>query len=91
MLVDILVFFFYLSKGFVGSKIKADLDIRRNKKLIEKKYSELEKKKIISDKKLIDLFAEEIYLPENVFGNIIYRTYNSILSYLSRRSKNFFQ
>ena len=91
MLVDILVFFFYLSKGFVGSKIKADLDIRRNKKFIEKKYNELEKKKIISDEKLIHLFAEEIYLPENVFGNIIYRGYNSILSYLSRRSKKFFQ
>ena len=91
LLVDILVFFFYLSKGFVGSKIKADLDIRRNKKFIEEKYNELEKKKIISDEKLIHLFAEEIYLPENVFGNIIYRTYNSILSYLSRRSKKFFQ
>ena len=90
MLVDVLVFFFYLSKGFVGSKIKADLDIRRNKKFIEEKYNELENKKIISDEKLINSFAEEIYLPENVFGNVIYRAYNSILSYLSRNSKKFF-
>jgi len=90
MIVDILVFFFYLSKGFVGSKIKADLDIRRNKKLIEKKYNELENKKIVSDEKLIHSFAEEIYLPENVFGNLVYRAYNSILSYLSRNSKKFF-
>jgi len=87
-LVDVLVFFFYLSKGFAGSKIKADLDIRKNKKFIEKKYNELEAKKIIADEKIIDSFSEEIYLPENVFGNIIYRKYNSFLSYLSRKSKN---
>jgi len=89
-LVDVLVFFFYLSKGFVGSKIKADLDIRKNKKIIEKKYSELEEKKIISDENLINSFSEEIYLPENVFGNVLYRTYNSFLSYLSRKSRNLF-
>ena len=46
LLVDFFVWFFYLSKGFVGAKIKADLDILRNKKSIEKKYQELESKKL---------------------------------------------
>ena len=43
-LVDLLLVF-YLSKGFLGAKIKAELDIKRNRKFIETKYQELEKKK----------------------------------------------
>jgi len=41
-LVDLFVWFFYISKGFLGAKIKAELDIRRNRKFIETKYQELE-------------------------------------------------
>ena len=55
-LVDLFVWFFYISKGFLGAKIKAELDIRRNRKFIETKYQELEDKKIIPDEKLIQEF-----------------------------------
>ena len=44
ILVDLFVWAFYFSKGFLGAKIKAELEIWKNKKIIEKKYSELEKK-----------------------------------------------
>ena len=87
LLVDFFVWFFYLSKGFVGSKIKADLDIFRNKKSIEKKYQELESKKIVSDKELIKEFPDEIFVPIDVTEDSVNRRFNSILSRLSRRAK----
>ena len=87
LLVDLFVWFFYLSKGFVGSKIKADLDILRNKKLIEKKYQELESKKIVPDKELIKKFPDEIFVPVDVTESSVNRRFNSILSRLSKRAK----
>ena len=87
LLVDFFVWFFYLSKGFVGSKIKADLDILRNKKSIEKKYQELESKKIVPDKELIKKFPDEIFVPVDVTEGSVNRRFNSILSRLSKRAK----
>jgi len=87
LLVDFFVWFFYLSKGFVGSKIKADLDILRNKKSIEKKYQELESKKIVPDKELIKRFPDEIFVPVDVTEGSVNRRFNSILSRLSKRAK----
>ena len=37
-------------KGFLFAKIKAELDIRKNKKQIDKKYLELENKKLFQMK-----------------------------------------
>ena len=53
ILVDFFVWLFYLSKGFLGSKIKAEIDILRNKKHIEEKYQELESRKTMPDEELI--------------------------------------
>jgi GT2 family glycosyltransferase len=87
LLVDFFVWFFYLSKGFVGSKIKADLDILRNKKSIEKKYQELESKKIVPDEELVKKFPDEIFVPVDVTEGSVNRRFNSILSRLSKKAK----
>jgi len=87
LLVDFFVWFFYLSKGFVGAKIKADLDILRNKKSIEKKYKELESKKIVPDEELVKKFPDEIFVPVDVTEGSVNRRFNSILSRLSKRAK----
>lgn len=87
LLVDILVWFFYLSKGFIGSKIKAELDIIKNKKQIIKKYEELEAQKNISDSELIRTFPDMIFVPEDVSGTIINKSFNSLLTRLSRKVK----
>ncbi len=87
LLVDFFVWFFYLSKGFIGSKIKADLEILRNKKLIEEKYQELESKKNVSDVELITQFPDEIFVPVDVAEGSVNRRFNSILSRLSKRAK----
>jgi len=87
LLVDFFVWFFYLSKGFVGAKIKADLDILRNKKSIEKKYQELESKKIVPDEELVKEFPDEIFVPVDVTEGSVNRRFNSILSRLSKKAK----
>ena len=87
ILVDIMVWFFYLSKGFIRSKIKAELDIIKNKKHISKKYDELESKKIIPDIELIKSFPDTIFVPENVSGITTNKIFNSILSSLSKMAK----
>ena len=86
-LVDLFVWFFYISKGFLGAKIKAELDIRRNRKFIETKYQELEKKKTVPDEKLIQEFPDEIFVPTNVSDNFMNGTFNSVLTKLSKKVK----
>jgi len=86
-LVDLFVWFFYISKGFLGAKIKAELDIRRNRKFIETKYQELEKKKTVPDEKIIQEFPDEIFVPTNVSDNFMNGSFNSVLSKLSKKVK----
>ena len=86
-LVDLCVWLFYLSKCFLGAKIKAELDIFRNRKFIKMRYNELEKLKTIPDKELIKKFPDEIFVPKNVSEPIINRSFNNILSKLSKNVK----
>ena len=83
LLVDCFVWIFYISKGFLFAKIKAELDIRKNKKQIEKRYLELENKKIISDEKLINEFPDKIFVPINVAKGNVNNSFNSIIEKLS--------
>ena len=87
LLVDFFVWIFYISKGFLVAKIKAELDIIKNKKHIEEKYLELENKKIISDDKLIKEFPDKIFVPINVAKGSINNSFNSILEKLSTKVK----
>ena len=86
-LVDLCVWLFYLSKGFLGAKIRAELDISRSKKAIKIKHNELEKRKIVSDKELIEKFPDEIFVPKNVSEPIFNQLFNNILSTLSKKVK----
>ena len=87
MLVDLSVWLFYISKGFLNAKIRAELDIFKNKKIIENKYLELEKKKIIPDKELIKKFPDEIFVPTNVSEQSLNKKFNSLLTRLSKKVK----
>ena len=86
-LVDLCVWLFYLSKGFLGAKIKAELDIFRNRKTIKIRHSQLEKMKIVSDKDLIEKFPDEIFVPKNVSEPVFNQLFNKILSALSKKVK----
>jgi len=86
-LVDLCVWLFYLSKGFLGAKIKAELDIFRNRKAIKIRHKQLEKIKIISDKELVKKFPDKIFVPKNVSEPIFNQLFNNILSVLSKKVK----
>ena len=87
LIVDFFVWMFYLTKGFLGSKIRAELNIIKNRKAIQNKYEELESKKIISDKELINKFTDSIYVPSNVSGKNINSIFNSLIERLSKNAK----
>ena len=87
MLVDLLVWLFYLSKGFLGSKIRAELDIKKNRKKILERYEELERKKKISDKDLVVDFPDLIQIPSSVTGKNTSSFFNTLIKYLSQRAK----
>jgi GT2 family glycosyltransferase len=87
IIVEMMVWIFYLSKGFLGAKIRAEIDIMKNKDQIISKYKELESKKLVSDKELIKLFLDEIFVPKNVSGKTGSKTFNFILSLLSKKAK----
>lgn len=86
-IVNITVWLVYLSKGFIVSKIKADLEILKNKKHITEKQEELENKKIVSDKELIRSFPNDVFIPENISNKKSSRLFNMIISYLSKTTK----
>jgi len=89
IIVEIMVFFFYLFKGFIKMKIKAYVDIIRNRKQISKKFYELESKKVIPDVELIKTFPDDMLIPDQLSSNVANRIFNFVLSNLSRITKRF--
>jgi len=87
ILVDLLIWLFYLSKGFLGSKIRAELDLRRNRKKISERYKHLEHLKKISDRELIINFSDTIHVPLNVAGKSTNSIFNKLIVRLSQRAK----
>jgi hypothetical protein len=87
LVVDFFVWIFYLTKGFLGSKIRAELDIIKNRKAIKIKYEELESKKIVSDKELITKFSDSLHVPSNVTGKNTNSAFNSVIQRLSKSAK----
>ena len=85
--VDFFVWMFYLTKGFLWSKIRAELDIIKNRKVIKIKYEELESKKIVSDKELITKFSDSLHVPSNVTGKNTNSIFNSVIRRLSKSAK----
>ncbi|WP_100182741.1 glycosyltransferase family 2 protein [Candidatus Nitrosotenuis aquarius] len=86
-LADILIWFVYLTKGFVKAKIRAEQEIKKNKDKIAKKYIELENKKIVSDKEVIKNFSDTIFVSDNISRGLLSSIFNSLLGFMSRRAR----
>ena len=78
MMVDIGVFFYYLKKGVLQSKFKATLNILKNFNQINSRYKQIQNKRLISDRELIEIFDDDIIIPKmmdsknnNSLGNFI--------------------
>jgi len=89
IIVDIAVFFFYLSKGLLKMKILADLEIIKNIKIINKKYSENQKIKNISDKEIIFSFKNEVNVPVWVVDSKTNSFFNNFLKIITKITRNF--
>ena len=86
-LSDVLIWISYFFKGFLLVKIKAELEIRKNKKKIEEKYLELEKIKLVSDEEMIKKFSDEIWIPKDVSNNFFNKLFNLTLKKLSNSAR----
>lgn len=86
-LSDVLVWISYFFKGFLLVKIRAELEIRKNKKKIEEKYMELEKNKVVSDQEMIKKFSDEIWIPKDVSNNFFNKLFNLTLKKLSNSAR----
>jgi hypothetical protein len=69
------------------AKINADLEILKNKKIIQKRYTELEKIKAVPDKVLIKKFGDTVFIPEDVSNELTGKLFNKILGSISRYTK----
>jgi len=84
ILVDIAITLFYLKNGFVLAKIKANIDIIKNFKVISKNQKEIQKNKIINDDQLITKFTNNIEVPQWVIQKESNNFVNQIFEKLSK-------
>lgn len=87
ILVEFAIFFFYLSKGLLKEKIKAWVNIIKNRKYISKRYQELEKIRKIPDSEIIKEFEDEIIVPPEVAGSFMNKSFNKFLLKLSKAAR----
>ncbi len=89
ILVEMMMIAFYVSKGFTKMKFDAYIDILKNYSHIQKKYHEIENKKLVSDSELIKKMPDEIFIPVQFSNNQTAKIFNSIISNLSKIVKRF--
>jgi hypothetical protein len=88
-LIEIMMLVFYISKGFTKMKFSAYKDILKNLNHIQKKYQEIETKKIISDRELIKTMPNEIFIPDQFSDSLSSKIFNKTISGLSKIVKYF--
>jgi len=87
LITNLVVFIYYLRKGLVIEKIKADLDIIKNRNIISKKHNELEKERKVSDKIIIENFKDEIFVPLEVSSSASNNLFNRIIGKLAKNAR----
>ena len=87
ILVDIAITLFYLKKGFLSAKIKANLNILKNLNTISKNYNFVQKNRIVDDNELIKKFTNKIEVPQWVINKDNNNLLNKIFEKLSRLSR----
>ena len=70
-------------------KFKAYVDILKNIKHIQKKYHEIESKKLVSDSELIKKMPDGMFIPDQISNSLTARVFNKTISKFSKIVKNF--
>ena len=89
ILVDIAVSLFYLKKGMFITKIKTSLNILKNIRKISKKYKKIQSSRIFSDKEILNIFQNQIQVPQWVASEENSESFNNLLNKLSKISRSF--
>ena len=71
------------------TKIKTSLNILKNLTKISKKYDEIQSKRIMSDKEILNIFQDEIQVPRWVASEENSESFNNFLSKLSKLARSF--
>ena len=87
IIIEIIMILYFLSKGKLKEKIRVLKDLIKDRKLIKKRYNELEKRKIISDKKIIEEFSNFIEVPSEVSNSSSSKLFNKIINFLGNITK----
>ncbi len=87
IIIEIMIFFFFISKGMIKEKIRASNDIIKNYKSIKKRFVELENKKMIPDKQIIEEFSDYVEIPSDVSDSLTSSLFNKIISFLGKIAK----
>jgi GT2 family glycosyltransferase len=90
ILVDIAVTLFYLKKGFILAKIKANLNILKNFNTVSKNYSVIQRNRLVDDNELIKGFTNKIEIPQWVIEKNSNNSLNNIFDKLSKLSRKLF-
>ncbi len=85
VLIDLAVSFFYIKRGMLGSKIKADFNLIKNWRIINLKYKDIQKTRTISDTNIIKKFTDEISVPDQVADQKNNKKFNDFIIKLSQR------
>ncbi len=87
ILVDVAIFFFYLRKRMLRLKIKASLDIIKNRRAIKQRYLEIQNDRKVNDRKIVENFSDEISVPKAVNDETSSRLFNKFIRTLSRLAR----
>jgi hypothetical protein len=90
LVIDIAVFFFYLSRGIGKMKILADWELLMNLKTINQKYRSNQKIKEVNDYELIKQFKNEILIPSWIINKKLNSFFNNFLNSLAKITRKFF-
>ena len=85
LLLEIGVFFYFLSKGYGLEKIKSSISIWKLKHEIKENKIEIQKLKMISDKEVIKHFVDSFEIPVNVSSMSKYYKIVTLLSKFARK------
>jgi len=79
---------FLISKGLPGVKIHSFLSLLRMYPKIKIRHKILAATRKLSDKDMVENFADEVDVPPNLMGESSSQFFNSIVRSLSKKTKN---
>ena len=88
LIYDFCTFLFLLSKGFGGAKIRSFFSLIRMYHKIKTRQKLLSTIRKLSDKEIVENFADGVYIPPILTKESSSRFFNSIVRNLSKKTKN---